>query len=59
VTPPEGRVVHWDDVDSRLNDRYGKRARWTDLGTAAGTRSVGVTRLQDRKSTRLNSSHSH
>jgi uncharacterized cupin superfamily protein len=39
-------MAHWDEVDGRLDDRYGKRARWTDLGSAVGTRSVGVTRLQ-------------
>jgi uncharacterized cupin superfamily protein len=39
-------IVHWDDVEGRCADLGHLSARWTDLGTAAGTRGVGLKRIE-------------
>jgi uncharacterized cupin superfamily protein len=38
-------IVHWDEVDPRLNEHRHIRARWADLGRAAGSLAVGVRRI--------------
>jgi uncharacterized cupin superfamily protein len=38
-------IVHWDDVEPRLLDHGHIRARWADLGRAAGSVGVGVRRI--------------
>jgi uncharacterized cupin superfamily protein len=39
-------MVHWDEVEGRRAEMGHLAARWTDLGTAAETRTVGVKRIQ-------------
>jgi len=39
-------IVHWDDIPSELHEAGGIRSRWADLGTAAGTRGVGLNRIR-------------
>ncbi|MFN2467435.1 MAG: cupin domain-containing protein [Gaiellaceae bacterium] len=39
-------IAHWDDVEGRLQELGHLRATWYDLGSAAGSRTVGVTRLR-------------
>ena len=39
-------IVHWDDVEGERLERGHLCGTWTDLGTAAGTKGVGVTRIQ-------------
>jgi uncharacterized cupin superfamily protein len=39
-------VAHWDDVEGERERQGHLSARWTDLGDAAGSRDVGVTRIQ-------------
>jgi uncharacterized cupin superfamily protein len=53
MPPP---LVHWDDVEGRRADLGHLGARWSDLGEAAGTRRVGLKRIEidaDRWSTPL------
>jgi uncharacterized cupin superfamily protein len=38
-------IVHWDEVEPRLVEKGHLRARWTNLGRAAGSVSVGVQRI--------------
>jgi uncharacterized cupin superfamily protein len=38
-------LVHWDDVPVHLVERDPMRARWSDLGAAAGSVGVGVKRV--------------
>jgi uncharacterized cupin superfamily protein len=38
-------IVHWDDVEPRLVEHGHIRARWADLGRAAGSIGVGVRRI--------------
>jgi uncharacterized cupin superfamily protein len=59
VSRSQGGVVHWDEVEGHDVDRHGKRARWTFLGDAAGTVSVGVTRLQIEPGCRPTPPHVH
>jgi uncharacterized cupin superfamily protein len=35
-------IAHWDEVERRLNEYRHIRARWADLGRAAGSVGVGV-----------------
>jgi uncharacterized cupin superfamily protein len=39
-------LAHWDDAESRRREAGHLAARWTDLGTAAGSSSVGVQRIE-------------
>jgi len=39
-------IAHWDDVQSRRNERGQMAATWFDLGRAAGTDRCGLRRLQ-------------
>ena len=39
-------VAHWDEAPSGRPDRPGLGGRWTRLGEAAGSRTVGVNRIQ-------------
>jgi len=39
-------IAHWDEVEPRLNTYGHLRARWADLGRAAGSIGVGVRRIQ-------------
>jgi uncharacterized cupin superfamily protein len=39
-------VVHWDDVEPFRADEGAFQADWTDLGSAAGSVTVGVKRVQ-------------
>jgi uncharacterized cupin superfamily protein len=39
-------LIHWDDVGARRPAQPAVGGAWTDLGTAAGSRAVGVRRIQ-------------
>jgi uncharacterized cupin superfamily protein len=39
-------IVHWDEVEGERAEEGHLAGTWFDLGTAAGTRNVGVTRIQ-------------
>jgi uncharacterized cupin superfamily protein len=39
-------IAHWGEVEPRAVEAGHLRARWTDLGSAAGSVAVGVQRLQ-------------
>jgi uncharacterized cupin superfamily protein len=39
-------IAHWDDVESERVDKGHLAGAWRDLGCAAGTRNVGVNRVQ-------------
>ena len=39
-------IAHWDDVESGRAEAGHIAGLWTDLGSAAGTKTVGVTRIQ-------------
>jgi uncharacterized cupin superfamily protein len=39
-------IAHWDEARSGRPERPGLGGRWTNLGTAAGSRTVGVNRIQ-------------
>jgi uncharacterized cupin superfamily protein len=39
-------LAHWDEVESRRPQRRGLGGEWTDLGTAAGSRNVGLHRIR-------------
>src|SRR5215218_9197215 len=39
-------LAHWDDVEARRADLGHLGGRWRDLGDAAGTRRVGLKRIQ-------------
>jgi uncharacterized cupin superfamily protein len=41
VTP-----VHWDDVDAFRPERLGSGGAWSPLGTRAGSKTVGLNRIQ-------------
>jgi uncharacterized cupin superfamily protein len=43
VVPP---VAHWDDVEPQRRERGHLAGTWRDLGTAAGSVSVGVQRIE-------------
>jgi uncharacterized cupin superfamily protein len=38
-------IAHWDELEPRLVDRGHLRARWTDLGGAAGSVNIGAKRI--------------
>jgi uncharacterized cupin superfamily protein len=52
-------VVHWDDVPEVDVDRHGLRARWTNLGEAAGSVNVGVRRQRIAAGDRPTPPHVH
>jgi uncharacterized cupin superfamily protein len=39
-------IAHWDDAKGGRPDRPGLGGLWTNLGTAAGSRTVGVNRIR-------------
>jgi hypothetical protein len=39
-------IVHWDDIESSKAEAGGIRSTWTGLGTAAGSKGVGLNRIQ-------------
>jgi uncharacterized cupin superfamily protein len=39
-------LAHWDEVEPRRPERRGLGGAWTDLGTAAGSRDVGLHRIR-------------
>jgi uncharacterized cupin superfamily protein len=39
-------VAHWDEVEARRPQRRGLGGAWTNLGSAAGSVTVGVNRIQ-------------
>jgi uncharacterized cupin superfamily protein len=39
-------IAHWDEVEAERAEEGHLAGTWLDLGTAAGTRDVGVTRIQ-------------
>ncbi len=39
-------LAHWDDVEPRRPERRGLGGAWRDLGTAAGSRDVGLQRIE-------------
>jgi uncharacterized cupin superfamily protein len=39
-------IVHWDDVEAERAEEGHLAGTWFDLGTAAGSRNVGVTRIK-------------
>ena len=39
-------LAHWDDVESGRAETGHIAGVWTDLGSAAGTKTVGVKRIQ-------------
>jgi uncharacterized cupin superfamily protein len=39
-------IAHWDEVESERLEEGHLCGTWSDLGEAAGTRNVGVTRIQ-------------
>jgi len=39
-------LAHWDDVEARRPHARGLGGAWTDLGTAAGSREVGLNRIE-------------
>jgi uncharacterized cupin superfamily protein len=39
-------VAHWDDIEGRRDEAGHLAGTWTDLGTPAGSVTVGVTRIQ-------------
>lgn len=56
---PAGGIAHWDDVEPQLVDRHGMRARWSNLGHAAGSVTIGVRRQQIEPGCRPTPPHSH
>jgi uncharacterized cupin superfamily protein len=39
-------LAHWDEVETERHSQGAFRSAWTDLGTAAGSVTVGVNRVQ-------------
>ena len=39
-------IVHWDEVEAERAEQGHLAGTWSDLGSAAGSRNVGVTRIQ-------------
>jgi uncharacterized cupin superfamily protein len=39
-------LAHWDELESRRPQRPGLGGAWTQLGTPAGSRTVGLNRIQ-------------
>jgi uncharacterized cupin superfamily protein len=39
-------LAHWDEVEPRRPERRGLGGAWRDLGTAAGSRDVGLNRIE-------------
>jgi uncharacterized cupin superfamily protein len=39
-------IAHWDEIESRRSPRPGLGGAWSGLGDAAGSRTVGVNRIQ-------------
>jgi uncharacterized cupin superfamily protein len=52
-------ITHWDEVESRRNERGVMAATWTNLGTPAGTYRCGVTRIQMEPGEQPTPAHVH
>jgi uncharacterized cupin superfamily protein len=39
-------LAHWDEIEARRPERPGLGGAWSQLGTPAGSRTVGVNRIQ-------------
>jgi len=39
-------LAHWDEIDARRPERPGLGGAWSQLGTPAGSKSVGVNRIR-------------
>jgi uncharacterized cupin superfamily protein len=52
-------VVHWDEVPRHRVELEPLAATWTDLGTAAGSRGVGVKRIELGPGERPTPAHTH
>ena len=55
---PEG-IAHWDEVESEVWALPPMGATWTALGEAAGTRAVGLYRVQIPAGVQSTPAHSH
>jgi uncharacterized cupin superfamily protein len=53
------QVVHWDEVEGRRTEIGHLVARWTDLGRASGSRSVGLRRIEIEPSRWSTPAHQH
>jgi hypothetical protein len=42
-------IAHWDEAESDRAEAGHVAGAWTDLGTAAGTKMVGVSRMRSNK----------
>ena len=45
-TIEQGGIVHWDDVEPRRAEMEHLAATWRNLGRAAGTKTVGLQRIE-------------
>lgn len=52
-------IAHWDEVAKRRSEQDEIGATWTLLGNAAGTRNVGVNRIQIDPARRSTPAHVH
>jgi uncharacterized cupin superfamily protein len=52
-------VTHWDDIEPRVVDVGDLRARWRDLGRAAGSRRLGMRRCDIAPGGRSTPAHVH
>lgn len=52
-------IAHWDEVRARDVDTAGLRCRWTNLGNATGSVTVGVRRLELEAGWRPTPPHRH
>jgi uncharacterized cupin superfamily protein len=63
VTAAAGGVVHWDDVPGGEGSSAGRvpglDASWQDLGTAAGSREVGLARIRVEPGEQATPPHRH
>jgi len=58
MNPPKG-VVHWDEVEGHHAERGEMAATWRRLGHAAGTKTVGVSRIMIDPGRLSTPPHSH
>jgi uncharacterized cupin superfamily protein len=58
MNPLKG-VVHWDEVERRRSERGEMAATWRMLGRAAGTRAVGINRIEIDPGRLSTPPHSH
>lgn len=52
-------IAHWDEVPKRRSEQDELGATWTALGRAAGTRTVGLNRIQIDPARRSTPAHVH